>query len=154
MNEIDWVELLNDNPGGFNRVLGLRFSTISADEVVAELDISEVHYQAYGIVHGGVYSGIIETVCSVGAAVNAAAAGQPVVGLENHTSFLRAARSGKLRVIARPLVRGRRSHVWEAAVDDGAGRLLATGRVRVLCLEPGSALAGQPVSLREARHGT
>ena len=42
------------------------------------------------------------------------------VGLDNATSFLRGTRSGTLRCTARPLHRGRRSHVWEGEIHDDA----------------------------------
>jgi uncharacterized protein (TIGR00369 family) len=70
--------------------------------------------------------------------------GQTVVGLENHTSFLRAVRSGRLRAVALPLTRGRRTQVWEATVTDEEGRIAATGRVRLMCLDEGTVLAGEP----------
>jgi 1,4-dihydroxy-2-naphthoyl-CoA hydrolase len=91
-----------------------------------------------GLVHGGVYSGVIETACLVGASIALGARGLPptAVGLENHTSFIRAVREGTLRAVARPLTRGRSSQAWEAEVRDDGGRLLATGRVRVLCVDP------------------
>jgi uncharacterized protein (TIGR00369 family) len=127
--------------------MGLRFVRATRDEVVAELTIGENHSQPYGIVHGGVHAGIIETVCSVGAAIDAQANGRTAVGLENSTTFLRAARSGVLRVTARPLSRGRRTQVWEATVVDENARPLAMGRVRLLCLEPDSELAGRKVAV-------
>lgn len=141
----DFTDFLNQTLGGWNRAMGLCFVSASADQVVAELEIGDQHLQAYGIVHGGVYAGIVETLCSVGAAAFAGQSGQSVVGLENHTSFLRAARSGRLRVTATPLQRGRRAQVWEGAVRDSQDRLIAVGRVRLLCLDAGADLAGQKV---------
>lgn len=127
---------------GWARTMGMRYVRADADEVVAELAIDDRHRQPYGIVHGGVHAGMIESAASVGAALVAMPRGQAVVGLENHTSFLRAARDGMLRVSARPLSRGRSSQVWEGEVRDSADRLLATGRVRVLCLDDSANLAG------------
>jgi uncharacterized protein (TIGR00369 family) len=144
----DWVAALNANPGGFNRAIGLRFVSATTDEVVAELDVGEQHHQPYGIVHGGVLSGVIETLCSVGAAMNAEPQGRSVVGLENHSSFIRAVRSGRLRATATPLTRGRRSQLWEGTVRDEEGRTIASGRVRLLCLEPEVELAGEKVTVR------
>jgi uncharacterized protein (TIGR00369 family) len=69
------------------------------------------------------------------------------VGLENHTSFLRAVRSGKLTGVAKPIARGRRSHVWEANVSDEAGRLVASGRVRMMILEADAEVAGERVAI-------
>jgi uncharacterized protein (TIGR00369 family) len=128
--------------------MGIQFVSATADEVIAELVIGPVHHQAYGIVHGGVHAGLIETVASVGAALAALPRGQSVVGLENHTSFLNAVREGRLRATARPLMRGRRTQVWEAAITGPDGRTVASGQVRFLVLEGGSSLAGEPVQLK------
>jgi len=146
--EEEILSTLNANLDGWNAAMGLRFVRATPDEIAAELDIGPTHRQPYGLVHGGVYSGIIETVTSVGAALDAMSRGQSVVGLENHTSFLHAAREGKLRVTARPLTRGRRTQVWEGTVTDEARRVVATGRVRLICLEAGSAVAGETVQLK------
>ena len=126
---------LNELIGGWSAAMGVRFMHATADSVKAELEIGPDHRQAYGIVHGGVHSGMIETVCSVGAALAAMPRGQSVVGLENHTSFLLAVREGKLSVTARPLMRGKRTQVWEATVTDEAGRVVASGRVRLINLD-------------------
>ncbi len=140
---------LNAVRGGWNKAMGIHFIQATGDEVIAELEITAQHLQAYGIVHGGVHSGLIETVASVGAALAALPRNQSVVGLENHTSFLNAVREGKLRATARPLMRGRRTQVWEATVTDAAGRSVASGRVRFLALEAGSSLAGEIVTVKE-----
>jgi 1,4-dihydroxy-2-naphthoyl-CoA hydrolase len=130
--------------------MGIHFVRATADEVIAELEIGPQHHQAYGIVHGGVLCGLIETVASVGAALAAMPRGHSVVGLENSTSFLTAMRAGKLRATARPLTRGRRTQVWEATVTDAEGRAAASGRVRLLALESGAALAGEAVTVRRS----
>ena len=71
---------------------------------------------------------------------------QSVVGLENNTSFVRAVRSGaKLHAVSTPITRGRRTQVWEARVLDDQERLVAAGRVRLLCIEQDTELAGEQV---------
>ena len=135
---------------GWDQALGLRIVSASRDEVVAEYDVESRHHQPYGIVHGGVHCSAVETVCSTGAAMDAMPRGQSVVGLENHTSFVRAVRSGRVRITATPVTRGRRTQLWEAVARDEQGRIVSSGRVRLLCLEPGSELAGEPVSTRRA----
>jgi 1,4-dihydroxy-2-naphthoyl-CoA hydrolase len=147
---IDFAAACNASRGGWNEAMGVRFVRVTLDEVVVELEIGPQHLQPQGIVHGGVYAGVIESIASVGAAMNAMSRGQTVVGLENHTSFLRAVREGTVRGTARPLTRGRRTQVWEATIADAAGRTLATGRVRLLALEGGSTLAGETLSTKTA----
>jgi uncharacterized protein (TIGR00369 family) len=116
------------------------------DEVRAELTVGPEHLQGYGIVHGGVHCGLIESLASIGAALFALPKGQSVVGLENHTSFIRAVRTGsKLRAVSTPVTRGNRTQVWEARVIDEEDRTVATGRVRLLCLDSDQSLAGEQV---------
>ncbi len=142
------VEVLNATRGGFNVLIGLKFTSASADEVCAEVPVRPDLQQPYGLVHGGIYSTIIETLASVGAAINAMPKGQSTVGLENTTSFLKAVRSGTLHGRAVPLTRGRRTHVWEVSIHDDDKRLVATGRVRMICLDGGAQVAGETVALK------
>jgi uncharacterized protein (TIGR00369 family) len=133
---------------GWDRTMGLRIVRASRDEVVAEYDVDARHHQPYGIVHGGVHCTAVETVCSTGAGLDATARGQSVVGVENHTSFVRAVRAGTVTVRATPITRGRRSQLWEAVARDADGRVVSTGRVRLLCLDAGSELAGETVGVK------
>ena len=139
----DAAPLLNEHRDGWCTAMALEFLKATTDEVIAEWTVGPQHLQAYGIVHGGVHCGVIETLASVGAAVTAMPRGQTVVGLENHTSFVRAVRLGqRLRGVARPITRGRTTQVWEATVTGEDGKVVATGRVRLLCLAPGTDLSG------------
>lgn len=126
---------------GWVKEMGISILTASADEVRCEWQVSEKHHQGYGIVHGGVHCGVIETLASIGAAAVAHPRGQRVVGLENNTSFIRAVRSGKLRGLARPVTRGRASQVWEVWIRDEKEQLVAQGRVRLLCVDENRTLA-------------
>ena len=134
---------------GLDSLLGLEILRASGEEVVASLKITRAHHQPMGIVHGGVYCSMVETACSFGAQLYAASSGRYVVGVDNHTSFLKATRAGVLSCTARPLSQGRRTQLWEAHILNEAGETAATGRVRLLCLEPGN-LAGKPLSVGSA----
>lgn len=122
--------------------LGMRLVSASADEVLLEWQVEPRHHQPMGIVHGGVYCSAIETACSIGASISARERDPKMaaVGLENHTSFIRAVRSGLLRAIAHPITRGRTTQVWEAEIRDEQQHLVATGRVRLLCLARDAAI--------------
>jgi len=142
------IASLNANASGFTAVLGLKFTEVTLERLAAELKVQEKHHQIYGIVHGGVYSSIVETMCSVGAVLNVMGENKNAVGLENTTTFLRAVRSGTLYCVATPLARGRRAHVWETHIHDNQDRLVASGRVRLMILTPNDALAGQKVQFK------
>jgi len=121
---------------GWSGAMGLEIVSVKEDEVVIEWTVGPRHLQPFGLVHGGVHAGVVETACSIGAGFVAAKRGQTVVGVENHTSFLRAVTGGRLRATARPLQVGRRAQLWQADIVDAGGKLVATGRVRLFALDP------------------
>ena len=139
------TQLINEKSKGFNQLLGLHFTNITMDCLEAELEISEQHHQIYGVVHGGVYASIAESLCSIGAVINVMGKQQNAVGLENTTTFLRAVRSGTLKCVAVPLARGRRTHVWETQIYDEQNHLAASGQVRLMILEAKDILAGKEI---------
>jgi len=147
-NDSDLVKLFNAHLGGFEKALGLAFTKITPDELVAEVPVGSHLTQPYGLVHGGVYAAIVETVASAGAALFAMPRGQTSVGLENTTSFVRAVRAGKLVATGTPVHRGRGSQVWQVDVRDDAGKLAASGRVRTMSLAPGATVAGETVTVK------
>jgi uncharacterized protein (TIGR00369 family) len=136
----DYAEMVNAMPNGWLQAMGIVVTRATTDEVSCEFTVEEKHHQAYGIVHGGVHAGVIETLASIGAALVALPRRQRVVGLENNTSFVRAVRAGKLRALARPVTRGRTTQVWEAWIRDENDQLVAQGRVRLLCIAEDAAL--------------
>lgn len=144
----DVVALLNANRGGFEIAMGLVFTRASPAEVACEVPVGAHLTQPYGLVHGGVYASIVETLASVGAALVAMPRGQTTVGLENATTFLRAVRAGTLVGVGVPIHAGRTTQVWEVEVRDGDGKLAAKGRVRMQCLERGAIVAGETVGLK------
>jgi uncharacterized protein (TIGR00369 family) len=138
---------LNARRDGWSVAMGLRYVKATAEEVVGELTVGPANLQPFGIVHGGVHCGIVESLGSIGAAIFAAPRRQSVVGLENHTSFVRGVRAGTVvRGVAKPLTRGRHSQLWEVVITDPEGKLVASGRLRVLCVEQEQVIGGETVS--------
>jgi 1,4-dihydroxy-2-naphthoyl-CoA hydrolase len=124
-----------DVPGPFAKLIGLRVEEASGERVVAVLPVTPELFQPYGQVHGGAYMAAVETTASLGA--HLAMGGKVlVVGISNHTDFLRAVRDGELRIEATPLAKGRSTQLWQAAITDDRGRLVAHGKVRIMHLDP------------------
>ncbi|MFB4309789.1 PaaI family thioesterase [Actinomadura sp. GTD37] len=123
--------------GPLDQTLGLVVTEASDREVVAELEVTDKLMQAYGIVHGGVYCAITETVCSMGAAITVGVDHQ-VVGISNHTRFIRAVRGGRLVARARPVDRVDDHVTWQSTITDDKGRVVAEGTVNLLKLSPQS----------------
>lgn len=115
---------------GFNQILGTEFVEVSADRVVLRCEVKPELLQPYGIVHGGVHCALVETSASVGAAMWFRDRGQ-VVGVANHTNFIRAVRDGVLTVTATPVQRGRTQQLWQVDIVDATDRMVARGEVRL-----------------------
>ncbi len=143
----DIAKTINDlHEGTWAATLGLVVQTASRDEVTATVDVARLHHQPHGIVHGGVYCSIIESLASIGAALDVMPHGKHAVGLDNHTSFIRATRTGTLHCRATPVTRGRRTQIWDVTVHNDARELAASGRVRLLVLDAGSQVAGEALT--------
>ena len=115
---------------GFIKLVGLRIEQASGDRVVLTCPVTPDLHQPFGLVHGGVYATLAETAASVGGSLWFGDRGK-VVGVSNHTDFLRAVRSGELRAEATPLSRGRTTQLWQVEIADEQGRLIAHAKVRL-----------------------
>jgi 1,4-dihydroxy-2-naphthoyl-CoA hydrolase len=116
---------------GLTEVLGFHFDEAGPDRVVLSWTTGPQHLQPYGIAHGGVYCAAAETSASVGAALWFGERGK-VVGVANHTNFLRSVTEGA-RVVASatPVHRGRSQQLWQIEMRDEQDRLVSRGEVRL-----------------------
>ncbi|ORX00552.1 PaaI family thioesterase [Mycolicibacillus trivialis] len=116
----------------FDNELGLVYTEVGPDGARAHLDVTPKLLQPMGLVHGGVFCSVIESMASVaGFAWLSEHGGGNVVGVNNSTDFLRAGRSGRLHGVATPLHRGRRQQLWLVTISDAEQRVLARGQVRL-----------------------
>jgi 1,4-dihydroxy-2-naphthoyl-CoA hydrolase len=122
----------------FDNLLGTRFLEMGPDRVVAELEVTPKLHQPAGIVHGAVHCALVEHVASTGAFLwLTGEGGSPdgrVVGITNHTDFLRAVSHGVLTATGLPAHRGRTVQLWEVGIVDEHGNLVARGSVRLMNL--------------------
>jgi len=87
--------------------------------------------QPLGMIHGGVYAAIAETLASTGTARGVFASGGAALGMANNTSFLRPITDGSVHGTAVAIHRGRTSWVWDVEMSDDQDRLCATARVTI-----------------------
>ncbi|PZU02510.1 MAG: esterase, partial [Gordonia sp. (in: high G+C Gram-positive bacteria)] len=106
--------------------------TATADEVTATFEIAPKLLQPWGIVHGGVYCSVVESVASTSGQIWLNSKGitdSHVVGVNNSTDFLRPTSDGVLEARAVPCHLGRRTHLWEVTLTHD-GRVVAVSRLR------------------------
>jgi uncharacterized protein (TIGR00369 family) len=117
-------------------LLEIDFEEIGPTHVGGSVAADERHHQPWGLVHGGLYTTVIETFATIGAFEAVRSRGQQAVGVSNATDFLRPHRAGRLRVDAVAVHQGRTQQLWQVEVrrpDDG--KLIARGQVRLQNLE-------------------
>jgi len=112
---------------------GIELTEASSASCAGTILINENHHQPYGVVHGGVYCTLIETLASTAAALWAVENGMAgCVGVSNQTDFIRATREGLLIGSATPIHRGRTQQLWQVTVvREEDGKLVARGQVRL-----------------------
>ena len=110
-------------------VLGIELLEAGEEIATARLEVSDRVRQPYGIVHGGAYATLAETVVSHATAMAVGPDGMVAMGQSNYTSFLRPVSEGSVHAEARRKHRGQSSWVWEVEFTDDAGRLCALSRV-------------------------
>ena len=123
----------NGVDGGFDDQIGLTYLDVTPDGAKAQLTITDKLLQPHGIVHGGVYCAIVESVASHSAAVwlDSKGHGSNVVGVNNNTDFLRAITAGMVTAVSTPIHRGRRQQIWLIEITDTNDKMVARGQVRL-----------------------
>jgi 1,4-dihydroxy-2-naphthoyl-CoA hydrolase len=124
---------------GFTALTGLVLDEIALDRVTAHLDIDDRHHQPFGIVHGGVWCTVVESIASIGASLHTLGDGRVVVGVANATDFVRPVRDGRVQATATPVHVGRTQQLWLVEIRRGDdAKLVARGQVRLQHIDPAS----------------
>lgn len=112
---------------------GMQLTDFSVDHAEGRIELHDYHKQPYGVVHGGVYCMMIETLASTGAATWAVENGMAgAVGVSNKTDFIRPTTEGVITGKATPIHRGRTQQLWQVdVVRESDGKLVAQGQVRL-----------------------
>lgn len=116
---------------GFDGLYGLEVLSLGEDEVRARVSVRDAIKQPMGLVHGGVYAAIAESIASVATFAAVADEGNVATGMSNATSFLRPITDGVIHALARRLHRGRTTWVWDVSFTDDAQRLCALTRMTI-----------------------
>ena len=114
--------------GTLDGVLGFEFLQMGDEEAHARFEVGPQHRQPMGIVHGGTYAALAESLCSI-ATYSAVSPEAVAMGQSNSTSFLRPVSEGTVQAVARRRHRGRTTWVWDVDFTDEQDRLCATTRV-------------------------
>ncbi|MBO9642458.1 MULTISPECIES: PaaI family thioesterase [Pseudacidovorax] len=128
-------ELTRSHVGTVGGHIGLEFVEIGDDYIVGRVPVDARTIQPYGILHGGVSVVLAETLGSCGAHYSVPE-GERTVGLDVNANHLRAASKGWVTGTARPVHRGRSTHVWQIELRNDEGELTCVSRLTMAVLQP------------------
>jgi uncharacterized protein (TIGR00369 family) len=121
---------------GFDAQYGLEITARTDEDITGHVLVGDEHKQPAGLVHGGVYASIAESLASLGTAFAVMPDGKFATGMSNQTSFLRPITEGTIHAVATVKHRGRTTWVWEVEMTDDLGRLCVLTRMTIAVLEP------------------
>jgi 1,4-dihydroxy-2-naphthoyl-CoA hydrolase len=121
---------------GFDRLYGLELLDVDEQQVTARVRVREEIKQPAGLVHGGVYASIAESMASLATALAVLPGGETAMGLSNATSFLRPITDGFVHAQATRLHRGRTTWVWDVRFSDDDGHTCAVTRMTIAVRPP------------------
>jgi 1,4-dihydroxy-2-naphthoyl-CoA hydrolase len=115
----------------FAELIGIEWISADPDEARARATVRDELLQPFGIVHGGVISSIVESICSYATAGAVYDRGMAAMGQSINVNFMRPISEGAIEVVARARHRGRTTWVWEAEVRDSQDRVCALSQMTI-----------------------
>jgi 1,4-dihydroxy-2-naphthoyl-CoA hydrolase len=116
---------------GFEQRYGLVITELGDGQANGRVEVRDELKQPAGLIHGGVYAAIAESLATAGTNRAVAAQGNVAAGFSTQTSFLRPITAGTIHAAARARHRGRTTWVWEVEITDDAGRVCVLIRATV-----------------------
>jgi 1,4-dihydroxy-2-naphthoyl-CoA hydrolase len=116
---------------GLGELIGIEYVEGGPEEVRARIAVTGDILQPVGLVHGGVYAAMAESICSGATWMAVHGDGMAAMGQSNSATFLRPITQGHVNATAKPRHRGRTTWVWDVEITDDDGRVCALVRMTV-----------------------
>ena len=121
--------------GTMDENLGIEYTEITADKIVAKMPVDHRTTQPFGLLHGGASVSLAESLGSIAAHCSIDSSKFIPVGLEINANHIRSAKSGYVTGTARAIHIGRSTHVWAIEIVDEEAKLICTSRITVAIIE-------------------
>jgi len=124
--KFEWLHA--QHPNTMVGYLGIEYTEIDFDRLVATMPVDHRTKQPFGLLHGGASVALAESLASIGAWMNVDEKKFNVVGIEINANHIRAVQDGFVFGTAVPLHKGQRTHVWEVKITTQEGKLVCASR--------------------------
>lgn len=118
-------------PAHFDDLLGTEWLSDDPDDARVRLRVRDELKQPFGLLHGGVMSTLIESVCSRATFGAVYEDGMAAMGQSIEVSFIRPITAGAAEVRARARHRGRTTWLWQAEVLDDDQKVCALAKMTI-----------------------
>jgi 1,4-dihydroxy-2-naphthoyl-CoA hydrolase len=115
----------------FDALVGTEWLSDDPDDARVRLPIRDDLRQPFGLMHGGVMSTLVESVCSRATAAAVWEDGMAAMGQSIEVSFIRPISEGAVEVRAKARHRGRTTWLWECEVLNDEGKLCALAKMTI-----------------------
>ena len=109
--------------------LGIRFEEFDGHSIRGSIEITAAHLQPVGVVHGGVYISLAETLAGAGSAILVENEGKQAFGTTVSSQHLASVSGGKITGVAALIHRASFKHIWDVKISDENGKLISISRV-------------------------
>jgi 1,4-dihydroxy-2-naphthoyl-CoA hydrolase len=116
---------------GLGDLIGLQYLESDDEAVRARVAVTDEIRQPVGLVHGGVFAAVAESMCSAATWLHVKDDGMAAMGQSNSATFIRPITAGHVNAVARTRHRGRTTWVWDVEITDDDERLCALVRMTV-----------------------
>jgi 1,4-dihydroxy-2-naphthoyl-CoA hydrolase len=115
--------------------LGIVFTEVGTDYLVARMPVDHRTHQPLGLLHGGASVALAETLGSTAAHICVDQATQYCVGLDINANHVKAVRTGFVNGKATPIHIGKKTHVWEIRITNDEGELVCISRITMAVID-------------------
>ncbi|TCP26825.1 uncharacterized protein (TIGR00369 family) [Tenacibaculum skagerrakense] len=136
MKKEEILKQLNSyNTNTLMETLEIEFVDVGEDYVTAKMPVNSKVHQPYGILHGGATAALAETVGSLASAYFLKSKDKIVKGIELSINHLKSKKEGVVYGTARPIHRGRTTHLWEIKIVDEEDNLISICKLTNIVLD-------------------
>lgn len=136
MNKQNVLETLNNLVSKtLMETLDIEFIDVGEDFVTGKMPVTSKVHQPYGILHGGATAALAETVGSCASALFVDNKSQMVKGIELTINHIKSKREGNVYATAKPIHKGKTTHLWEIRIVDESGNLISICKLTNIILE-------------------
>jgi 1,4-dihydroxy-2-naphthoyl-CoA hydrolase len=127
------INLINQDTMVSN--LGIEFTEIGDDFLIAKMPVDERTFQPMGLLHGGANVALAETLGSVGTFSIIDGKTHYGVCIEINANHIGSVMEGFVFGTAKLVHKGRTTHIWNIEIRDKKHKLISTSRMTMMIIE-------------------